>query len=239
MRRGELTKFKRLLLQACILLAGFFFASLLTLLASSEAAAATEDDCVAAGGSWAGFTSDLGTCTYAEGVAEAVAACGAHATLARTYNQDETINEVCTAIPQPQSQPGYGGCGNEVRGPLPQPRTLYLCNAKNGAVTFPIGACGLKCTITNALPVTSARKLPKNNEASLYVRTIDPGGLGNDDNYVVCFNVNKLDTDSPALYRFVSGAWVVIAMGNANSQVLCASGSGEGAYCLAPAPKSN
>jgi hypothetical protein len=232
---------RRLLLRVCILLAGFFFASLLTFLASSEAAAATEDDCLVDGGSWSGFTSDLGTCTYPEGTSSAVAACGAHATLARTYNQDETIVDVCTAIPQAavESGPGYGGCGNEVRGPLTQARTLFLCNGKNGAVTFPIGACGLKCTITNGLPVTSNNKLPRNTEATLYVRTINPGGAGNDDSYVVCFNVNDLDTDSPALYRFVSGAWVVIAIGNANSQVLCASGAGEGAYCLAPAPKSN
>jgi hypothetical protein len=31
----------------------------------------------------------------------------------------------------------------------------------------------------------------------------------------------------------------VIAIGNQNSQVLCASGAGEGAYCLAPMPKNN
>ncbi len=126
-----------------------------------------------------------------------------------------------------------------MRGPLEIRVTLALCHGKNGAATFPAGGCYIKCTITSALPGGAERKLPSTDYASIYVRTVAPGGLPGQDSYVVCFSLHNLDLNPPIIFRFVSGAWVPVAIGNSESTSICASGSGDGAFFLGQPPKKN
>ncbi|MEX2162340.1 MAG: hypothetical protein WD751_10565 [Anaerolineales bacterium] len=228
-----------------ILFAAIFFALSITLLSSRDSNAATPaDDCVANFGTWAGATSDDGTCTYAANSNFAISHCGADYTYTETFDaSEETVATACTLVvmstfASPQAT-GYGGCGNEVRGPLPQPIKISLCNGKNGTVTFPIGACELKCTITSRLPAAAARKLPGSAEATIYVRVVDAGGTPGDDSYTVCFSLGGLGSDPPAIYRFISGKWTLLAIGNSESQFICARGAADGAYYLGEPPKES
>lgn len=224
---------KSLLLKACILLAGFFFAGLLTLFASLDASAANNTDCANQGGSWSGINADEGTCTYPANSTEALNFCGADQQYTITYDSDGQWTTLCTAIvSSPASLMGYGGCGTEVRGPLEHRVTLALCHNRNGAATFPTGSCFIKCTISPGLPAAAARKLPGSSYATIYVRSVAPGGEAGQDSYAVCFNLDDLGLDAPTIYRFISGSWEAVAIGNAESRVLCAAGSGDGSFYL-------
>ncbi|MEX1247140.1 MAG: hypothetical protein WEA61_01545 [Anaerolineales bacterium] len=125
-----------------ILFAASFFVITMTLLAEEDASAgSTADFCTSNGGSWSGPDDLFGTCSYPANSASAISNCGADHSFAETFNQDETVVGSCTLVAQTQnsSRPGFGGCGNEVRGPLIQPVKLSLCHGKNGTVTFPTG----------------------------------------------------------------------------------------------------
>jgi hypothetical protein len=68
---------------------------------------------------------------------------------------------------------------------------------------------------------------------------VAPGGLVGEDSYVVCFSLQDLDLNPAIIFRFVGGAWVPVAIGNSESTLICASGSGDGAFFLGQPPKKN
>jgi hypothetical protein len=232
---------KQYLIRVCIALGAFFFAVIFTLLASLNTyAVTTAEQCVIDGGTWLDVDPEIGTCSFSAGSAEAISNCGADYAYSVTYNQDETTDIVCTfmaapaapPVPDTPSGPGYGGCGNEVRGPLEHPVTLALCRNRNGAATFPTGACYIRCTISPNLPGPARRKVQGKAYATMYVRSIAPGGEPGNDSYVVCFKLGELNLKTPTIYRWVSGNWVAVAIGSAESTVVCASGSADGAFYL-------
>jgi hypothetical protein len=189
-------------------------------------------------GSWSGVDADFGTCTYAPNSNWAIANCGADHEFTETWTDDEEHFTDCNLILIPvtggssgeSSDPG--GCMTEVRGPLEQPVTLYLCHHKPGSATFPTGACALKCTISADLPGPADRKLPGNEVAVFYVRVVNPGGEPGTDRYTVCFYVKDLGLEPPSIYRFSGGEWVLVAYGTSNSSYVCASAAGDGAFYL-------
>lgn len=214
-----------------------FLVLAMTLLARQEAAAATTaDDCAASGGSWAGPDDYIGTCTYPANSTYAISNCGANRSFAEAFNPDESITGSCTlAAPTPNngnSQPAYGGCRNEVRGPLTEPVKLSLCNHKNGTVTFPVGGCELKCTITQSIPKNIARKLPRGAAATIYVRLVDQGGLPGNHGYTVCFSLADLTLKPPAIFQYREGSWQAIAIGNADNDFICAVAAADGSFFL-------
>jgi hypothetical protein len=237
---GQVERTKRYLIRICIALGAFFFAVVFTLIASLDAAAVTTaDQCAIDGGTWLDVDPNIGTCSFSAGSSTAISHCGNDHSYSVTYNQDETTDELCTYVAPPAAPatgssggPGYGYCGNEVRGPLEHPVTLWLCKNRNGSATFPTGACYIKCTISSGLPAPARRKIKSHIYASIYVRSIAPGGEPGTDSYVVCFNLGDLNLKTPTIYRYVSGSWVAVAIGTAESKVLCASASADGAFYL-------
>lgn len=234
---------KKALQGITVLLAAFFFAAIVTILASRNAAASNNSVCDLNGGVWtpdAGSV-EVGTCYYPPNSPGATLNCPANYEYTIIYYSDESLQDWCAFVaPLATSGSGSGdsgGCRSEVRGPLEKIVTLAVCHGKNGAATFPIGSCALKCSVSSALPAAAARKLPNSVVATLYVRTIIPGGGPSDDTYSVCFNINDLGLDPPIIFRFVGGAWTPIAVGNPDSSVVCAAGSSEGSYCLGEPPK--
>lgn len=226
---------KQYLVRVWIILGAFFFAVVFTLLASLDAAAVTTaDQCAIDGGTWSGSDPETGTCTFAANTPGAIANCGADHAATVTYNQDETIDVACSYVAPAASSsgPGYGYCGTEVRGPLEHPVTLKLCKNRNGAATFPTGACYVKCTISPGVPGPARRKIQGKSYASMYVRSVAPGGGPGNDSYVVCFNLDDLNLKTPTIYRFVAGSWQAVAIGTAESRVICATASGDGAFYL-------
>lgn len=221
-----------------VLLAAFFCAVLITFLATSDAAASNETDCVANGGSWNSADPTVGTCTYPPNSTVAFAQCGPNKQYTFTFFVGGGTQFVCTFVAPAASSSGEsGGCRSEVRGPLEQVVTLAVCHGKNGAATFPIGACALKCSVSSALPAAAARKRPKNTVATIYVRTIGSGGADSNDPYTVCFDVGDLGLDPPIIFRYVDSSWTPVAIGNSASTVVCATGAGEGAFALGEPPK--
>lgn len=229
---------------ATVAFAAILFALTLSVLSPIDASATIEDDCVLDGGSWDGLGADDGTCTFSANSSEAVSNCGADSIYSVTYNSNtEEITPACTAVlgssvSSESSSAGWGGCRSEVRGPLEQEVTLWPCNGKNGSATFSIGACFIKCVVASGLPGPAARKLPSNAEATLYVRVITPDWETSAYAYTVCFYVGDLNLKPPSLYRFVNGAWTLIAFGNENSQFVCANAIEDGAFYLGE-PKKN
>ncbi len=222
-----------------VVFAASFFVIIITVLASRQASAGgNEDYCLVNGGTWTGSSTFAGTCSYPPNSSLANQVCGPDMALTVEYNSDESIVNTCSDPPAASSAgPGYGGCGNEVRGPLPQPITLPLCGGKNGSATFPVGDCKLKCTVTNRLPQLAEKKVPNGAEATIYVRVIDPGGLPGVDSYTVCFSLENLDLDPPAIYRWVGGQWELQMIGNKDSNFICSMADGDGAFYLGKAPQ--
>lgn len=90
-----------------------------------------------------------------------------------------------------------------VRGPLEEPVTLALCGRKSGVAH--LLACDLKCVITASLPAAAERKMPPTAVATMYIRTLDPGGIKNNDTDTICFIVKDLGLTPPTIYRYIAG----------------------------------
>ena len=194
-----------------------------------------ETACISAGGSWTDSGGGWGSCRYPANNGTAISNCGANSSYTVTYEPNESIITVCSA----SSGGGgavYGGCRNEVRGILEAPDTIYVCHGKNGQATFPTGACELKCSISTGLPSGPARNLPRHAVATVYVRVVDADGSPASDSYIVCFDLDE-DLDTPAIYRYVSGAWIWQPASISGNKI-CTSASGDGSFFLGEAPSS-
>jgi hypothetical protein len=61
---------------------------------------------------------------------------------------------------------------------------------------------------------------------------VTPNGEASPFSYTVCFFVGDLGLNPPSIYRFVNGAWALVAFGNENSRVVCANSVADGAFYL-------
>ncbi len=91
-------------------------------------------------------------------------------------------------------------------------------------------ACSGNCVVSSSLPKDAANHLPPGALQTLYVQVRDSDGNPSNDTYTVCLaNPNRTLV---TLYRFVSGAWVPLAI--STSDPVCATVTGDGAFYLAP-----
>ncbi len=208
--------------KSTVSLVAAIFALLLALTFASPAYASgfAQDICEANDGTWSGPNNMNGTCTYVSGDIIAVTNCGAGYSYLVYFVADAETGSDCIADPSPDL--GGTTANSDV------PTTLNLGGEKNGSATFPAGTCPQQCTISPSLPNNAANDLPADALATMYMRVVDEGGVPGSGTYTVCFN--NPNHELVTIYRFVSGAWVAVAVSEGSP--ICTTASGDGSFYL-------
>lgn len=186
-----------------------------------------QDFCEDNNGSWSGASVHTGTCTFAAGNAVALVACGSDVyALQHTYVSFAKTGESCLQTVFP-----YGTCGDLAEGEGEEEEITPCYDDGGSSATFGPGACSGNCVISSSLPKDAANNLPGDALDTLYVMVRDAEGNPSTDSYTVCFaNPNGALL---TIYRFVSGGWRALA--TSNSDPICATATGDGAFYLGAA----
>ncbi|TAK11080.1 MAG: hypothetical protein EPO32_13210 [Anaerolineae bacterium] len=195
--------------------------------------------CIEYGGIWQGTLDGWdGTCTFPDGSEVALDDCGSGYDSVYTLIGGEADGQECVDVvgggggggggSDAPRVPGFGQFGSTTNN-NDSGGTLDMSGGKNGSVSYDPGTCSGKCTLGPNLPGGAHADLPDDAVDWLYFKSVDENGDPGTGTYTVCFNVG--DLTSPVIYRYVSGAWVVVSSTVSGGQV-CTSASGDGAFAL-------